>query len=62
MLTVILDIPFTGNQCSRSRSRILLYFGDELLCDGTIFNQNEWELKPLNLEGIVVDVKPGIIK
>lgn len=59
MLTVILNIPFTGNNTASSRSRILLYFDDELLCDGTIFNSNSWELKPLHLEGIAVDVKPG---
>ena len=59
MLTVILDIPFTGNNVAISRSRILLYLDDELLCDGTIFNQNQWELKPLHLEGIAVDIKPG---
>ena len=59
MITVILDIPFTGNNTAKTRSRILLYLDDELLCDGTICNQSSWELKPLHLEGIAVDVKPG---
>ena len=59
MLTVILDIPFTGNKTACSRSRILLYLDDELLCDGTIYNQVEWELKPLHLQGITFNVRPG---
>ena len=58
ILTVILNIPFTGNYTAGSRSRILLYLDDELLCDGTFYT-NSWELKPLHLEGIAVDVKPG---
>ena len=57
MITVILDISFTGNEKANTWSRILLYLDEELLCDGTIFNQYEWELKPLHLEGIAVDVK-----
>ena len=62
VLTVKLDIPFTGNDTIGSRSRILLYLDDTLLCDGTMHNQDQWELKPLHLEGICVDVKPGIHK
>ena len=56
MLTVVLNIPFTGNDTADARSRILLYLDDELLCDGSVYNTNPWELKPLHLEGIAVDV------
>ena len=59
VLTVKLDIPFTGNEAVGTRSRILLYLDDHLLCDGTMYNQVNWELKPLHLEGTVVDIKPG---
>ena len=59
VLTVKLDIPFTGNEIVGTRSRILLYLDDHLLCDGTMYNQVNWELKPLHLEGTVVDIKPG---
>ena len=58
VLTVKLDIPFTGNEAVGTRSRILLYLDDHLLCDGTMYNQVNWELKPLHLEGTVVDIKP----
>ena len=62
ILTVKLNIPFSGNDSSNKRSRILLYLDEEMICDGSIFNTNSWELKPLFLEGISVNVKAGYHK
>ena len=58
-ITVKLNIPFTGNDSAGKRSRILLYLDDELLCDGTKYNQVQWELHPIHLEGIKLNVKAG---
>jgi len=57
ILIVKLSIPFTGNNTQGKRSRILLYLDDEIICDGTMYNEVHWELKPLFLEGIGINVK-----
>ena len=59
IIIVKLYIPFTSNDTECKRSRILLYLDDEVICDGTIYNQVYWELKPLFLEGIGINVKSG---
>ena len=60
MCTVRLSIPFTGNNGgSGVRSRILLYLDEELICDGSMHNGIQWELKPLQLYGEVFELKPG---
>ena len=30
-----------------------------MICDGTMWSHVEWEMKPLNLEGIAADIKKG---
>ena len=60
MCTVRLSIPFTGNNGGLgARSRILLYLDEELICDGSMHNGIQWELKPLQLYGEVFELKPG---
>ena len=59
ILIVKLHIPFTGNNSAGKRSRILLYLDNEVICDGTMYNEVYWELKPLFLEGIGMNVKSG---
>ena len=58
LLTVKLNIPYTGHDTAGKRSRIILYLDDEAICDGSMFNTN-WELRPLQLEGICLNVKAG---
>jgi len=59
LLTLKLSIPFTGNDIADARSRVILYLDDEELCDGSMYNTYSWELKPLHLEGIGVNIKAG---
>ena len=60
MCSVRLSIPFTGNTGGiGTRSRILFYLDDELICDGSIHNGVSYELKPLQLFGETFDLKPG---
>ena len=59
LLTIKLSIPFTGNGNRSARSRVILYLDDEELCDGSMYNTYEWELKPIHLEGIGINVKEG---
>ena len=62
LLSVKLNIPFTGNDSAGKRSRVILYVDDEPICDGSMHNQVNWELKPLQLEGICLNVKAGYHK
>ena len=59
MLDIRLTIPYTSNDTENSRSRILLYLDDELLCDGTIYNPIAFVLRPIHLIGQVFNTKPG---
>ena len=57
LVSVKLNIPYTGND-GKNRSRIILYLDDEPICDGSIYN-SRWELRPIQLEGIGVNIKTG---
>ena len=59
LLTIKLSIPFTGNNIDGARSRVILYLDDEELCDGSMYNTYKWELKPIHLEGIGINIKAG---
>ena len=49
MLDIKLTIPFTSKDTDNSRSKILLYLDDELLCDGSIYNSIKWILRLIHL-------------
>ena len=60
ILTVKLNIPYTGGDKKFQRSRILLYLDDEPICDGSIFcGTHDMDLRPIYLEGISQNVKAG---
>ena len=59
LITVKLNIPLVGIDRSKNYSRILLYLDNEMICDGSIWSHVEWELKPINLEGIGANIKKG---
>ena len=60
-----INIPYVGNfegvtkNGISSRSRILTYIDDELLCDSSILSNSPWNLKNLNIDGFITDLKPG---
>ena len=59
LLTIKLNIPLVAIDTKQNYARILLYFDDEMIYDGTMWSHVDWELKPLNLEGIAAGVKAG---
>ena len=59
LITVKLNIPLVGIDTKRQYSRILLYLDNEMICDGSIWSHVEWELKPIYLEGVGVNIKKG---
>ena len=59
LLTIKLNIPLVAIDSKQNYARILLYFDDQMICDGTMWSHVEWELKPLCLEGIVTNLKKG---
>ena len=56
LITVKLNIPLVGIDTKRQYSRILLYLDNEMICDGSIWSHVEWELKPIYLEGVGVNI------
>ena len=60
LLSVKLNIPYTGHDTKERRARIVLYLDDEEIYDGSIYNgPQRWELRPINLEGIGQNIKAG---
>ena len=59
LINIKLNIPLVGIDKEKQYARILLYFDDEMICDGSIWSHIPWELKPLFLEGIATNVKEG---
>ena len=57
LITVKLNIPLVAIDKKQNYSRILLFLDEEMICDGTIYSHVEWELKPIYLEGIGVNIK-----
>ena len=61
LLSVKLNIPYTGHDTKERRARIVLYLDDEEIYDGSIYNGvQSWDLRPINLEGIGQNIKAGI--
>ena len=54
-----INIPFTGLDTPTKRARILLYFDDSLICDGSIHSPGKYCITPLYLQGEMCDLKPG---
>ena len=59
LINVKLNIPLVGLDKATQYARILLYFDDEMICDGSMWSHVEWELKPLYLDGISTNIKAG---
>ena len=59
LLTIKLNIPLVAIDAKKNYARILLYFDEQMIYDGTMWANVEWELKPLNLEGIATNIIKG---
>ena len=51
LCTVQLNIPYTGIRGNNTIARILLYLDNDMIYDGTIYTDNSYILRPLNLSG-----------
>ena len=45
----------------KNELRVILYLDNKAICDGSMYNTN-WELRPLQLEGIYLNFKAGNYK
>eukprot|EP00708_Paratrimastix_pyriformis_P003366 GAFH01002140.1.p2 GENE.GAFH01002140.1~~GAFH01002140.1.p2 ORF type:complete len:424 (-),score=89.47 GAFH01002140.1:5-1177(-) len=58
-LQLTMHIPFVGNDGDSARSRIVLYFDGQPVCDATKYNTKAWELHEVTLTALVRGVFAG---
>ena len=59
IVQVNINIPYTSMDTDYSHGKILTYLDNEMICDSTIHNQYQWELKPLTIIGYVKNLPIG---
>ena len=59
LCTVQLNIPYTGIRKKDSIARIILYLDDEAIYDGSIYNVEDYILRPINLCGSQTNLMAG---
>ena len=59
IVQVNINIPYTSMDTDCSHGKILTYLDNEMICDSTIHNQYQWELKPLTIIGYVKNLPIG---
>ena len=60
IVTVNILIPFTGNNVSGRRSRVVVLFDSVPIYDGTMYGSGNWDLHPLTMIGTTSNVSPGV--
>ena len=59
LCTVQLNIPYSGVLKEGKISRIILFLDDEAIYDGTIYQCEDYALRPINLCGHKINLRPG---
>ena len=59
IVQVNINIPYTSMDTDVSHGKILTYLDNEMICDSTIHNRYQWELKPLTIIGYVKNLPIG---
>ena len=59
IVQVNINIPYTSMNTDYSHGKILTYLDNEMICDSTIHNRYQWELKPLTIIGYVKNLPIG---
>lgn len=59
IVQVNINIPYTSMDKDASHGKILTYLDNEMICDSTIYNRFQWELKPLTIMGYVKNLPKG---
>ena len=59
IVQVNINIPYTSMDTDGSHGKILTYLDNEMICDSTIHNRYQWELKPLTIIGYVKNLPIG---
>ena len=59
IVQVNINIPYTSMDTDYSHGKILTYLDNEMICDSTIHNRYQWELKPLTIIGYVKNLPIG---
>ena len=59
IVQININIPYTSMDTDWSHGKILTYLDNEMICDSTINNRYQWELKPLTIIGYVKNLPIG---
>ena len=59
IVQVNINIPYTSMDTDYSHGKILTYLDNEMICDSTIHNRYQWEIKPLTIIGYVKNLPIG---
>ena len=59
LCTVQLNIPYSGIRKKNSIGRIILYLDEEEIYDGSIYNVEDYILRPINLCGNKINLMAG---
>ena len=59
IVQVNINIPYTSMDTDCSHGKILTFLDNEMICDSTIYNNKQWELKPLTIIGYVHNLPIG---
>ena len=59
LCTVQLNIPYSGIRQKNSIARIILYLDEEEIYDGSIYNVEDYILRPINLCGNKINLMAG---
>ena len=59
LCTVQLNIPYSGIRKKNSIARIILYIDEEAIYDGSIYNVEDYILRPINLCGNKINLMAG---
>ena len=59
IVQVNINIPYTSMDTDCSHGKILTFLDNEMICDSTIYNSKQWELKPLTIIGYVHNLPIG---
>ena len=59
LCTVQLNIPYSGIRKKDSIARIILYIDEEAIYDGSIYNVEDYILRPINLCGNKINLMAG---
>jgi len=59
IINIKINIPYTSNDVDYGKSKVILFFDNEPICDLTMFDRVQYSLKPITIDAIVVEPPMG---